>query len=276
MNGMNRGMSSQILTPKTSGIIPCITIDGIINETAWESIDHKVQFYINADPSNADGYNFMYIRQDVNNLYIALDLCSDISNDTNGEWVSVWLITENRTFDATDGSEWASYKNNGTETFTYNVEENRIWNFTGDGAQNSYIGTECRTNTLNNVEIAWTFSFSSNNATAHRIFEISIPKSEIEHYNSSGYLGLLVGGYGTMSFDNNDHWQQPEYRSDFSEHDSSLYDYYNMTGLSIPFLCFGPGDNIPGYDFYMLLGVIGVSSAVLIIIKKSRKDIIQI
>ena len=51
-----------------------------------------------------------------------------------------------------------------------------------------------------NYVINWSMSPSSNNASNHRQFEIKIPKVELEGYDSMGELGVIVGGYGTMSY----------------------------------------------------------------------------
>ena len=250
-------VNAEILTPKTSGVIAGITIDGVINETAWELSDHKVKFWIDADPNNLDGYNFMYLGEDVNNLYIALDLCSDNTSDTSSEWISVWLITSNRSF--TTDSEWANYKNNGTEAFTYNVALNQEWNYSSSFPRLE-IDTECRNNTLKNYDIEWGFDASPNNATDHRMYEMKIPKSEVEHYNSSGYLGVLFVGYGTLTVNGTNTWVYPLIdNSDLHMDNSSYYVYYNMKGLGA-----ASGGPIPGYDIYVLLGVIGVSSVVIV------------
>lgn len=53
------------------------------------------------------------------------------------------------------------------------------------------------------------------------------------------------------------------------EEESWRYAYFNMKDLGAPPGSSGP--YIPGYDVYMLLGVIGLSSVVIIIVKRSRQ-----
>ncbi len=74
-------------TPKMSGSLPMegITIDGVINETEWEGLDWKVPFYLDIDdagnPPDTDGFNYLYLGEDLSNLYIGLDLASDKTGD---------------------------------------------------------------------------------------------------------------------------------------------------------------------------------------------------
>ncbi len=40
----------------------------------------------------------------------------------------------------------------------------------------------------------------------HRMFEICIPKTELEQYRGAGNLDIMVGGYGTMAFVGSNYW----------------------------------------------------------------------
>ena len=257
-------VNAEISTPKTPGVIGGITIDGVINETIWELADHKIEFWIDADPANFDAFNYMYLGEDATHLYIGLDLISDITGDSSGEWVGVWLITNNRTF--TNPTEWRSYINNGTEALIYDVHQSQVMNFTTNATvADGHIG--CQNLTVSTYELVWGFSASTNNASNHRMFEIKILKSDLELYDPNGYLGVYVAGYGTLSINNQPYWHYPYIIGNWSiyDHRSDAYGYYNMKGL-------GPaGTNIPGYDIFVLLGVIGVTSVVLIIVKRSRQ-----
>lgn len=128
--------SFSIVTPKTSGSLPMqgVTVDGTITEAEWEGLDWKVPFYLDIDdvgnPPDTDGYNYLYLGEDVSNLYIGLDLCSDKTGGTNGEWVSVWLNTHNRTF--SNSVEWESNYNDGVESLVYDVEQDQVWDFLSD------------------------------------------------------------------------------------------------------------------------------------------------
>jgi len=120
---------------KSSGTDPMkdVVIDGVINEDEWSDADWKVGIYLNINESNvpdSDGFNYMYLGEDVNNLYVGLDLCSDKTADITDEWVGVWLNTNNRSFTAID--EWANYLNNGTDSFLHDVETDDVYPFFTD------------------------------------------------------------------------------------------------------------------------------------------------
>ena len=64
---------------------------------------------------------------------------------------------------------------------------------------------------ISNYDIQWRFGTSANNASDHRMFEIRIPKTELEHYNASEEIGIIIGGYGTMTIPNEVFWVFGEY-----------------------------------------------------------------
>ncbi|MHA1509153.1 MAG: hypothetical protein ACTSO6_10670, partial [Promethearchaeota archaeon] len=111
--------------PKTSGSEPMqnIVVDGVINEAEWADGDWKIKFYLNIDdafnPPDKDGFNYMYLGEDVTNFYVGLDLCSDQTGGQIDEWVGIWMNVNNRTFD--DTPSWVSYLNNGTESLLHDV-----------------------------------------------------------------------------------------------------------------------------------------------------------
>jgi len=373
-----------------------ITIDGDLSDSDWASADHKVEWYMNADPENSDGNNYMYLTEDTDNLYVGLDLCSDVTNDETGEWVGIWLntnqtqvnnasweipvqweaalnrgmeslvhdvdndvtmplfwgaldsriypitelIPENGTFDGTpsdvqtinsvyailtseyNGShyltrfdyridfyniytlfedlrveqlryvtlDYRSFHNvsineyflsvsdnsgnlnqsfklemdNGTspvisnlaiypESFTsesevilslngvstvpfnssydylrFNVYFNAT-QFVGDHSAYAYT-------TIQDYDIAWSYGPSENNASDHRQFEVKIPKSELEGYETDTDLGIIVGGYGTLiQFPNTHNWVYANNTlTGIPEGNSSNYNYYSMPLKGIP------------------------------------------
>ncbi|MHA1619688.1 MAG: hypothetical protein ACTSVZ_10445 [Promethearchaeota archaeon] len=85
--------------------------------------------------------------------------------------------------------------------------------------------------TIKNAEIAVGFGPSSLNSTNHRQFEFKIPKSELEHYDSNEKLGIIVGGYGTLSFMDTDYWVYGENNDSIYEEDSDEYLYFDMNGV---------------------------------------------
>ncbi|MFX1376286.1 MAG: hypothetical protein ACFFA0_10765 [Promethearchaeota archaeon] len=407
-----------------------VVIDGYINESEWANADWKIPFFLDVDNApdyngaiNVDGENVLYLGEDSINLYLAIDLCSDRSNNETDEWIGVWLNTANRTFD--NYFDWVDFFNNGTESLIHDVENDQPWEYYTDyviaysqyinddteiipfygttdgnadalrsgssedfnvtsetiGADELYwinfsvdlskwyplqdeldviqsiaieIGTEHNVSinehklilwnsdgtlpplndpqqvislnnlsifqleyinyglanltidnklqfslfgnnsapflthlnpldffvyrnytnwagtvrvpysTIANYQIGWSFGSSPNNANDHRMFEFSIPKTELELYNESEDLGIIVGGYGTLShingtnhwvFSTIDYWQYVE--------ESSYYNYYNMMGPSKSV------GIISGYSLILLVGIASVCSVV--VIKKKLK-----
>ena len=111
-----------------------VVIDGVINENEWSGADWKIDFYLDVDNTpdyngtiNVDGENVLYVGEDLNNLYLALDLCSDRSDNETSEWIGVWLNTANRTFD--NYFDWVTFFDNGVETLLHEVEENQPWEY---------------------------------------------------------------------------------------------------------------------------------------------------
>jgi len=423
-------LSAQV--PKTSGSEPManIVVDGVINETEWADGDWKVKFYLNIDevfnPPDKDGFNYMYLGEDVTNFYVGLDLCSDQTGDPTDEWVGVWMNVNNRTFD--DNISWASYLDNGTESLIHDVENDRVYpyfrneysglsggydinnddeynvvygttqgNYTlfdwggapyfnitsslsagnnltqldfsvdikewfslfpeisaeavnlmkiqlksrtntdiadhklvfwyNDGTMNSndplqtralntgtsfvsesfdynpanlssesimkfsimgnntapfttqfeYIEFVIRSNYTNthygalgnpyssvaNYDIEWTFGPSANNASDHRMFEIRIPKTELEHYNASEEIGIIIGGYGTMAFPDEVFWVYSEFNRSIRQQRNENYFYYDMFGCIAPPL---PPQNpiIPGYYIPFVIALVIVSTISLV------------
>ncbi|MCE7734662.1 MAG: hypothetical protein GPJ54_07290 [Candidatus Heimdallarchaeota archaeon] len=104
-----------------------IIIDGNIDE--WLNPVAIDEFYLDldnsGDPNNLDGNNYLYVDEDPENLYIALDLPSDQTNDTNGEWISLALNTNTSFTDS--WSNWADNFNKGSESLVYDVDNNQVW-----------------------------------------------------------------------------------------------------------------------------------------------------
>ncbi len=412
---------------RTSSVMSDVIIDGNITKAEWVNADWNISFFLDIDNTpdslgqiNVDGNNTLYLGKDSQYLYIALDLCCDRSYNETGEWVGLWLNTNQRTF--TTPLEWLNFINGGTESLIYDVENKQPWlyytnatssyttyltddsiynpitgeingtsynfqytwrddfNITSelistdhiyqldfsidlddlfllpgqlDVIQKLYIrinsqsnitinthkirfwyndgsippltditqvkdlntGTTYQTDTIlyglgnltadnklqfslygnhtdpfminlnqlvlntdmnttnyagpvnvpyssiNTYEIAWDFGTSPGNATDHRMFEIAIPTSELEHYRSYRNLGIVIGGYGTMAFKGTNHWCFSEIDTWIPYYDSSDYKYFNMGGA--------PPPGIPGYNLIFIIAVLGLVS--MILTKKSLK-----
>ncbi|MHA2088909.1 MAG: hypothetical protein ACW972_11565, partial [Promethearchaeota archaeon] len=124
---------STVSTPKLSQTAPMknVIIDGIINETEWADRDWTISFFLDVDdvgnPPDKDGTNYLYLGEDLSYFYIALDLCSDQTNNITDEWISLWLNIANRSFN--NYEDWAKYLNNGTESLIYDVGNDKTWQF---------------------------------------------------------------------------------------------------------------------------------------------------
>lgn len=422
----SRGNSTPL--PKTSSV----GIDGIITETEWSNADWNISFYLDVNNTadwngkiNVDGNNTMYIGQDSSNLYIALDLWCDRSDNVTGEWVGLWLNTNNRTF--TGYTEWMDYLNDGVESLIHNVETDQPWdpftNYVANyvqyikdnstytsiygetegnwgnfqyfwrddfnitsalvGSDHLYridfsidlddwfpyyevfdvlqgmevwlntksnitidnhdiifwysdgsmppmtdsnqvkplnTGTSYQLNTISygmgnltadhefkfslygnhtnpfminldilhfkiflnesnwagivgsplssikNYQIEWGFGASPGNSTDHRMFEISIPKSELEHYKSDQELGIVVGGYGTMAITGTNWWCFSKVDYYIPYLNSSQYNYYEMIGI--------PSTGISGYNTTLIFATIGLISIIFVVKKKVKNNLI--
>ncbi|MFW9767664.1 MAG: hypothetical protein ACFFF9_14625 [Candidatus Thorarchaeota archaeon] len=125
-----------------SFVIAEISIDGSISGGEWESAAHKVEWFMDADPENSDGYNYMYLDEDDNSLYIALDLCSDQTNNETGEWIGVWLntnMTEVNNGPYESPRDWEAALDRGMESFVFDVDNNETMEFFHESYNTAYF-----------------------------------------------------------------------------------------------------------------------------------------
>ncbi|MBK5114690.1 MAG: hypothetical protein KGD59_05065 [Candidatus Heimdallarchaeota archaeon] len=75
-------------------------VDGIIEKNEWKrAAYYNIPFYLDVDNTidpfegkqNVDGWNYLSVGEDEENYYIALDLCSDRTNNKSEEWISFFL-----------------------------------------------------------------------------------------------------------------------------------------------------------------------------------------
>ena len=111
------------------------TIDGIIEKKEWlRSSYYNIPFYLDVDNAidpvvdlaNVDGWNYLSVAEDEDYYYLALDLCSDRTNNKDGEWLALHLA--NRIPD-TMGSKLAFYslEDIGYEYFFYDVDNDVVF-----------------------------------------------------------------------------------------------------------------------------------------------------
>ena len=124
-----------LLNSNPSQITP--TIDGIIEKREWlRSTYYNIPFYLDIDNTidplvhlpNVDGWNYLSVAEDEDFYYIALDLCSDRTNNTEDEWLALHLA--NRIPD-TYGSKLAFYslEDFGYEYLYYDVSNDEVFDF---------------------------------------------------------------------------------------------------------------------------------------------------
>jgi hypothetical protein len=130
ITALNLSRGSSTLSSASS-----IVIDGELSADEWSTAVHKVQWYMDADSENSDGYNYMYLDEDPYNLYIALDLCSDQTNNESGEWVGLWLNTNETAIYNHEWSlplEWEAALDKGIESLLHDVENDKTVEFFSD------------------------------------------------------------------------------------------------------------------------------------------------
>ena len=115
---------------------------------------------------------------------------------------------------------------------------------------------------IKNYQIDWGFGPSTGNSTDHRMFEISIPKSELEQYKSYKELGIAVGGYGTLAIVGTNWWAFSKVNTHIPYLESSQYNYYEMKG--------SPPEVVPGYNTILMLAILGIVSIVVVKIKSKK------
>lgn len=135
-NGYTDGDQSHYTT--TGYITP--TIDGNIEYDEWKLADYgfanPITQYLDLnnslDPTtltrNIDTFNYIYVGQDSENFYVAVDLCGDRTNNEEDEWLALFLNTLDREFESfnTSADQFNDFRNNGTECFVYNIENDTL------------------------------------------------------------------------------------------------------------------------------------------------------
>ena len=124
--------------------VSSIVIDGILDVGEWSDVLHEIQWFMDADPSNYDCDNYFYLDEDPYYIYVALDLCSDITNDSTGEWVGLWFNTNETSIYNPEWSvplEWEAALNKGMESLLHDVENEQTMEFfLDDGSFNTLNG----------------------------------------------------------------------------------------------------------------------------------------
>jgi hypothetical protein len=171
-----------------------VTIDGQFNTVeGWQYSDWQFVEYLLVDDEDLNTHNFFYIHLTLTSLYILIDFTSDITNDTTGEFLSVWIDTDNSLSEFSTDSNWNSQITNpGHELLCFIPE-------TGTINETLHIAGLMYSTTLNesNSRVKFGFQSSINSPYLHRIFEIEIDRTALMGLNSTNFnIGFL--GYGTV------------------------------------------------------------------------------
>jgi hypothetical protein len=120
-----------------------IVIDGVISPNEWDGAENITKWFMDADPENYDGFNYIYLAEDGNYLYLGLDLVSDQTNDEVGEWVGLWLNTNNTFLDDLNQNigfkNWYDKLDRGFESLIIDVENNQTMPFFTSGYGTEYF-----------------------------------------------------------------------------------------------------------------------------------------
>jgi len=139
-----------------------VTIDGDIKDGEWDDADwYNIPFYLDANNTHgdADGFNYLSLGEDTDNILISIDLCSDRTDNDDGEWLGVWLNTAEREFGQNPFGdpylEWYDYLNNGTENIVYDVENEQTYPFFQNETviENRYINGDSEMDILSGDEV---------------------------------------------------------------------------------------------------------------------------
>ena len=124
------------------------TIDGDIGEREWKRATYyNYPFYLDVDNEydsdagarNVDGWNYFHVAEDANNYYVAADLCSDRTNNPDGEWFSVMMANQLPDFNNNELL-FQSFVNHGYESIVYNVSGNEPYPYEfSDSINNGYF-----------------------------------------------------------------------------------------------------------------------------------------
>ncbi|MHA1198398.1 MAG: hypothetical protein ACTSQF_03505 [Candidatus Heimdallarchaeaceae archaeon] len=124
-------------------------IDGIIEKSEWIRANYyNLPFYLDIDntidplesKANVDGWNYLSVGEDEDYYYFAVDLCSDRTNNKDGEWFAFHLANQLPDALSSNLAFWA-LEDYGYEYLYYNVSGNNIFDYAldyGVGSQSYY------------------------------------------------------------------------------------------------------------------------------------------
>lgn len=183
------------------------TIDGSFDSgDGWEYADYQFIEYLTLDENSSNTNNYFYVHLTDDSLYIMVDFCGDITGETEDEWFSVWIDTDNSQSSFKDVVTWNDTTSNpdrGEELLCYIPETESLIESTVYKNYNTTLNSS-------DVQIKHGFQKSINSEISHRVFEMKINRTSLTNLNSTNFnVGFL--GYGTayIYYVDNGFWGAP-------------------------------------------------------------------
>lgn len=189
-------------------------IDGRITYEEW----YKSNLYMlsgwfrfdDTDNGKKNGWNYLTVGQDADNIYIALDMPS-FSQSLPSETLEIHFITNSRYF-------------NTESEYSYLLGFNGVEAMIIDVASKSIVVSD--SNTINEYLMDIEYHATERCEESHRNIEISISKKELNDFSENVELGILViGRFDGGSY----HFAANSLNREVVHYDSSCYIGINMT-----------------------------------------------
>jgi len=183
------------------------TIDGNFESSdGWRFANWQFTEYLLTDVNSSDAYNYYYIHLTENFLYILVDLVSDITNETDKEWISIWIDTDNNQENFYPAfNTWNDDISDSGEEMLFYIPKTDSFNKTL-----TYGGIDFNS-TLNSSDVSIKYGFQKtiNSQLAHRVFEVQILRTSLENFNITNF-NIAFFGYGTLAaITSTDSWGAP-------------------------------------------------------------------
>jgi hypothetical protein len=163
------------------------TIDGNFSTSdGWRFAKWQFIEYLTLDENSTNTNNYFYVHLTDEYLYVLIDFCGDTTGDKKGEWLTIWIDTDN-------SQTTYSHTGKGGGMLCY-LTESSSYNETFH-----HNGNLFETN-LNSSKVNLGFSFQStvNSKIEHRVFELRIDSSIFED-DSQNDFAIAFLGYGTKA-----------------------------------------------------------------------------
>ncbi len=286
------GSKSYDVTSELNGTYNVYRVDFSVDISKWYPLEHFTDLYVN---------------EGIKSIFVSIR--SEVNRSVTNHSVVFWDSTGNPGFNDPAQIKQLSKTTAKTTEFYYygpgNITDNNIIKFSlyGNnsapfaanityiaflvGSNRSYDVTEGYTghsnpsthnhhrySSIKNYHLNYSFGASPNEATGHRMFEVVIPKTELELYDDTNNLGIIIGGYGTAALEMPDspYWvYQKTYGTGVEDiyYDISTEYYYHDWPPSGPLPAADDDDDdddapaIPGPNFVLITIIISLTVAII-------------